>query len=60
MKGLSMRYLHAFALAFVLALSFAPGSIPQARADALAGHHGGEVQDAGPYHFELVAKYHIS
>lgn len=51
-----MRYLKASALAFALVLSTAPLSHTDARADARAGHHGGQVQDAGPFHFELVAK----
>jgi hypothetical protein len=51
-----MRYLKASALALALALLIAPVSITPARGDALPGHHGGEVRDAGPYHFELVAK----
>ena len=51
-----MHYLRASAVVLAIALSITPLSMLQARADALAGHHGGEVQDAGPYHFELVAK----
>ncbi|HSD61630.1 MAG TPA: hypothetical protein VLC55_12330 [Burkholderiales bacterium] len=51
-----MQYLKAQALALALALSVMAFPAIQARADALHGHHGGEVQDAGPYHFELVAK----
>lgn len=41
----------------MIALSAAATVIPvAARGDAVPGHHGGQVQDAGPYHVELVAK----
>ncbi len=49
-----MRTLRRLLLLALLGTPFAISAA--ARADALHGHHGGEVQDAGPYHFELVAK----
>lgn len=43
-------------LKLALAFGFACLTFSSARADAVPGHHGGQVQDAGSYHFELVAK----
>lgn len=51
MQSMKLRTLK---LAFALGLACLAFST--ARADAVPGHHGGQVQDAGPYHFELVAK----
>jgi len=41
----------------LIALLSTPFAMPiTGRGDAVPGHHGGQVQDAGPYHIELVAK----
>lgn len=49
-----MSYRKTFLLITVLSLGL--GAAPVAQADSVPAHHGGQVQDAGPYHFELVAK----
>ncbi|MBI2313915.1 MAG: hypothetical protein HYU77_15565 [Betaproteobacteria bacterium] len=49
-----MSYRRTFLL--MAALSLGLGAAAMVRADSVPAHHGGQVQDAGPYHLELVAK----
>lgn len=53
-----MRCSRLRTLSLALALGLSAPSFSTAWADAVPGHHGGQVQDAGPYHIELVAKPH--
>lgn len=60
MPNLTLRKL-GLALALVAASASGPFALsllagPDAWADSVPAHHGGQVQDAGPYHFELVAQ----
>lgn len=44
------------AITLTLAAALVAFTGHRATADAVTAHHGGQVQDAGPYHLELVAK----